>query len=72
MKKRHRIQFPKRDTEELDQDEIYFYLVESAGKKMVRFHDYDVIWQQKGIDRVYMTLIMFQTFVILMKMFTMK
>jgi hypothetical protein len=37
MKKRHRIQFPKRDTEQFDQDEIFFYLIESAGKKKIDF-----------------------------------
>jgi hypothetical protein len=49
MRKRHKIQFPKRDTEELDQDEIYFYLVESSGKKLVRFHDYDVIYSKPDL-----------------------
>ncbi len=46
MKKRHRIQFPREDTEELDQDEIFFYLIEPSGKKKVRFHDYDVIYSK--------------------------
>ncbi|UCH46062.1 MAG: hypothetical protein JSV11_04960 [Nitrospiraceae bacterium] len=46
MKKRYRIQFPKRDTEEFDQDETFFYLIESAGKKKVHFHDYDVIYSK--------------------------
>jgi hypothetical protein len=46
MKRRHRIQFPKRDTESLDQDEVFFYLIEPEGRKKVRFHDYDVIYSK--------------------------
>lgn len=49
MKKRHRIQFPKRETEELKQDEEYFYLIGPTGRKKVRFHDYDVIYNMPGL-----------------------
>ncbi|VAX29233.1 hypothetical protein MNBD_NITROSPIRAE02-1454 [hydrothermal vent metagenome] len=49
MKKRYRIQFPKRGTEKLEQDEAFFYLVEPAGKKKIRFHDYDVIYSKPDL-----------------------
>lgn len=49
MKKRHRIQFPRRDTGELEQDEVFFYLIESSGKKKIRFHDYDVLYSKPGL-----------------------
>ena len=49
MKKRYRIQFPKGDTEELEQDKEFFYLFEPAGKRKVFFHDYDVIYSKPGL-----------------------
>ncbi len=49
MKKRYRIQFPKRATEGLEQNEVFFYLIESSGKKKIRFHDYDVIYSKPDL-----------------------
>ena len=49
MRKRHRIQFPKRGAEELEQDEAFFYLTEPAGKKKIRLHDYDVIYSKPDL-----------------------
>ncbi|VAX30980.1 hypothetical protein MNBD_NITROSPIRAE03-1941 [hydrothermal vent metagenome] len=49
MKKRYRIQFPKRETEELEQDEVFFYLIEPEGKRKIRFHDYDVIYSMPDL-----------------------
>ena len=50
MKKRHRIQFPKRDAENIEQDEAFFYLLDPAGKKKkIRFHDYDVIYSKPDL-----------------------
>ncbi|GMT47437.1 MAG: hypothetical protein IEMM0007_1003 [bacterium] len=49
MKKRYRIQFPKRETEELEQDEVFFYLIEPEGKRKIRFHDYDVIYRNPDL-----------------------
>lgn len=47
--KRHRIQFPKADCITYDQDKAFFYLVESKGKKKIRFHDYDIIFNTPGL-----------------------
>lgn len=42
---RHRIQFPPQESTELNQDEVYFYLIEDGDKKTkLRFHDYDKIY----------------------------
>ena len=49
MNKRHRIQFPKTETSDLQQDESYFYLQGSAGNRKIRFHDYDEIYQIPGL-----------------------
>ena len=49
MKKRHRIQFPKSELINLDQDETYFYLQGSGSKRKIRFHDYDEIYQIQGL-----------------------
>ena len=49
MMKRHRIQFPKSELSKLSQDEAYFYLQTSAGKRKIRFHDYDEIYQVQGL-----------------------
>lgn len=49
MQKTHRIQFPKNDNPNLNQDEAYFYLQGSSGKRKVRFHDYDEIYQVPGL-----------------------
>jgi len=42
---RHRIQFPPQESSDLNQDEVYFYLVEEGDRKTkLRFHDYDQIY----------------------------
>ncbi|MDR4503575.1 MAG: class I SAM-dependent methyltransferase [Candidatus Scalindua sp.] len=47
--KRYRIQFPKSDCQNTDQDESFFYLIEPNGKKKIRFHDYDAIFNIPGL-----------------------
>lgn len=49
MTKRYRIQFPRNELLSLNQDETYFYLQESNGKKKIRFHDYDKIYKAQGL-----------------------
>lgn len=49
MQKRHRIQFPKMDSRELEQDETYFYLQGVDGSRKIRFHDYNEIYQIPGL-----------------------
>ena len=46
---RYRIQFPKSECQNADQDEAFFYLLESKGKKKIKFHDYDVIYNIPGL-----------------------
>jgi len=47
--KRHRIQFPKGELNNHDQDETYFFLQGSESKRKIRFHDYDEIYQVPGL-----------------------
>lgn len=49
MLKRHRIQFPKKEFVDQQQDEAYFYLQGSGGSRKIRFHDYDEIYQVPGL-----------------------
>jgi len=49
MKKRHRIQFPKAELTNFNQDEAYFYLQGSGGNRKIRFHDYDEIFQVEDL-----------------------
>ena len=49
MLKRYRIQFPKVESSNLNQDESYFYLEGSGGQRKIRFHDYDEIYQIPGL-----------------------
>lgn len=49
MIKRHRIQFPKDELTNINQDEAYFYLQGSGGNRKIRFHDYDEIYQIQGL-----------------------
>ena len=49
MSKRHRIQFPKSESSNLNQDESYFYLQGSGKQRKIRFHDYDEIYQVAGL-----------------------
>ncbi len=42
---RHRIQFPPQESTDLNQDEVYFYLIEEGDRKTkLRFHDYNQIY----------------------------
>ncbi len=49
MYKRHRIQFPKGELTNVNQDEAYFYLQGSGGRRKIKFHDYDEIYQVPGL-----------------------
>jgi SAM-dependent methyltransferase len=49
MRTRHRIQFPREELHSLDQDEVFFYLVEGDQKRKIRFHDYDEIFSVPGL-----------------------
>jgi SAM-dependent methyltransferase len=50
MKKNFIIKFPKTDTHDLDQDEEFFYLIESDGKKrQLFFHEYAELYKIKGL-----------------------
>jgi len=49
MQQRHRIQFPKRESSHLNQDESYFYLQDSNGQRKLRFHDYNEIYKIPGL-----------------------
>ncbi|WP_089726930.1 class I SAM-dependent DNA methyltransferase [Candidatus Thiosymbion oneisti] len=49
MKKRYQIQFPKADLSNLSQNEAYFYLQESDGKRKIKFHDYSEIYSIQGL-----------------------
>ena len=48
--KRHRIQFPQFEAHKLEQDEVYFYVIDSDGERTkLRFHDYDKIYKMPGL-----------------------
>jgi SAM-dependent methyltransferase len=47
--KRYRIQFPKSECQNADQDEAFFYLLESKGQEKIKFHDYEVIYNIPGL-----------------------
>ena len=49
MFKRHRIQFPKPESSNLNQDEVYFYLQDNDDNVKIRFHDYDKIYNVQGL-----------------------
>lgn len=49
MLPKHRIQFPKSESSNLNQDEAYFYLQNSGSHRKIRFHDYDEIYQVQGL-----------------------
>ena len=46
---RHRIQFPKAESSNLNQDQAFFNLQGSGGDRKIRFHDYDEIYQISGL-----------------------
>ncbi len=47
--KRHRIQFPSIDANDLGQDEAYFYLLDGSDKRKIRLHDYSEIYKFPGL-----------------------
>lgn len=49
MQKRYRVQFPRKNTYDLDQDQAFFYLIESGNKRKFLFHDYDEIYKIPGL-----------------------
>lgn len=49
MPHRHRIQFPPRDAHDLEQDEVFFFLIEGDQKRKLRFHDYGKIYRCPGL-----------------------
>ena len=49
MQKHHRIQFPKAESSDLNQDQSYFYLQESGKQRKIRFHDYNEIYKIPGL-----------------------
>lgn len=46
---KYQIQFPREDAHKLDQDEAFFYLVESGRKRKIRFHDYHEMYKLPGL-----------------------
>ena len=46
---RLRVQFPIVESEQLDQDEVYFYLHENGDRHRFRFHDYGAIYDRPGL-----------------------
>ena len=46
---RHRIQFPPAEASSLEQDEVFFYLVERGERVRLRFHDYHEIYKRAGL-----------------------
>lgn len=49
MQKRYRIKFPRNEAHHLNQDEVYFYLIEQDGERKIRFHDYNEIYKVQGL-----------------------
>ncbi len=49
MPQRYRIQFPPSNLEKLDQDEVFFQLIEDGQKRRLRFHDYAEIYNRPGL-----------------------
>jgi len=47
--KRHKIQFPPLCTNDLGQNEAFFYLLSENNKEKIRFHDYNRIYQIQGL-----------------------
>ena len=47
--KRHNIQFPAINAENLNQDEAFFYLLTEENKEKILFHDYDKIYNYPGL-----------------------
>lgn len=49
MQKRHKIQFPPTDISDLDQSQVFFYLLQDGEKRRIGLHDYDVIYGIPGL-----------------------
>ena len=49
IKARKRIQFPRQEVYNLNQDEAFFFLQEHDKKEKIRFHDYDKIYNIAGL-----------------------
>lgn len=49
MNNRYRIQFPPQESYHLDQDEVYFTIIEDGQNTKLRFHDYDQIYLRPGM-----------------------
>lgn len=49
MPTRYRIQFPRTEVTELEQDEVYFYLNEDGERVRLRLHDYDELYKRPGL-----------------------
>lgn len=50
MVERYPIQFPPANTENLDQDEAYFFLTDGDGERQrIRFHSYDELYKRPGL-----------------------
>jgi SAM-dependent methyltransferase len=49
MQGRYRIQFPRSTDNNLDQDQAFFYLLESGSKRKLRLHDYHEIYKLPGL-----------------------
>ena len=49
MKKRYRIKFPRSSSTKLDQDEVFFSLIENGEDRRLRFHDYAEIYKRPGL-----------------------
>ena len=45
----HNIKFISSETKQLDQDEVYFHLIEDAKQIKLRFHDYGELYKRKGL-----------------------
>jgi predicted TPR repeat methyltransferase len=49
LAQRHRIQFPAADARDLNQDEVYFYLLNGESREKIRLHDYDRLFEIPGL-----------------------
>ena len=49
MPQRHRIKFPPLSSKRLEQDEVFFNLVENGKNRRFRFHDYAEIYKRPGL-----------------------
>ena len=49
MPTRRRVQFPPADAKALDQDEVFFNVIEEGEPQRLRFHDYAEIYKRQGL-----------------------